>query len=245
MKAYVEPEWSTVDHMLDKLDLEEAKRESAKAKKRIFAANDDEDEEAAESEEDESDSNEAEDDSNNNGDESNEKMQQDDSNNANYEDESDYDDSLFCVACNKSFKSAKSFENHEKSKKHKDNVDLLKRHMNEDEANLFEGKGEKNSDEEEEEEEACVAKSSSNQDNTKQKLAFLKFKYVCAFCVKYYLFILQDCLRSKRRSDVRTETIIWTMRAARTMRRTMRKRGRRLRLTSQKMWKMRNKLPKR
>lgn len=35
-----------------------------------------------------------------------------------------YDDlqNLFCMACNKFFKNVKSFENHEKSKKHKENV---------------------------------------------------------------------------------------------------------------------------
>lgn len=34
--------------------------------------------------------------------------------------------SFFCVACNKVFKTEKSFANHEKSKKHKENVHLLK-----------------------------------------------------------------------------------------------------------------------
>ena len=35
------------------------------------------------------------------------------------EDDDDFDESLFCVACNKSFKNEKSFMNHEKSKKHR------------------------------------------------------------------------------------------------------------------------------
>lgn len=35
-------------------------------------------------------------------------------------------DSLYCVACNKIFKTAKAFENHENSKKHKENVEVLK-----------------------------------------------------------------------------------------------------------------------
>lgn len=43
-------------------------------------------------------------------------------------DETD-DDDLFCVACNKYFKTEKGFENHEKSKKHKDNVVFLKKNM--------------------------------------------------------------------------------------------------------------------
>lgn len=33
---------------------------------------------------------------------------------------------LYCVACNKMFKTPKSFENHESSKKHKENVEVLK-----------------------------------------------------------------------------------------------------------------------
>lgn len=47
-------------------------------------------------------------------------------------DESDNDD-LFCVACNKYFKTEKSFGSHEKSKKHKDNVVILKNSMIEEE----------------------------------------------------------------------------------------------------------------
>lgn len=43
-------------------------------------------------------------------------------------DDSDNDD-LFCVACNKYFKTEKSFANHEKSKKHKENVAMLKNSM--------------------------------------------------------------------------------------------------------------------
>jgi len=47
-------------------------------------------------------------------------------------DESDQDedpDSLYCIACDKSFKTDKAFSNHEKSKKHKENVSLLKEVM--------------------------------------------------------------------------------------------------------------------
>jgi DnaJ homolog subfamily A member 5 len=46
-------------------------------------------------------------------------------------------DGLYCVACDKAFKSAKSFANHENSKKHRDNVELLKKHMKEEDASLF------------------------------------------------------------------------------------------------------------
>ncbi|XP_067003711.2 dnaJ homolog subfamily C member 21 [Anabrus simplex] len=41
--------------------------------------------------------------------------------------------SLYCVACNKVFKTDKAFSNHENSKKHKENVELLKQQVCEDE----------------------------------------------------------------------------------------------------------------
>lgn len=41
---------------------------------------------------------------------------------------------LYCVACNKVFKTEKAFQNHEKSKKHKENIELIKVEMlNDDE----------------------------------------------------------------------------------------------------------------
>ncbi|VVC24251.1 Zinc finger, double-stranded RNA binding,DnaJ domain, conserved site,Zinc finger C2H2-type,DnaJ [Cinara cedri] len=40
---------------------------------------------------------------------------------------------LYCVACNKVFKTEKAFQNHEKSKKHKDNIELIKVEMLDDE----------------------------------------------------------------------------------------------------------------
>lgn len=45
--------------------------------------------------------------------------------------------SLYCVACNKIFKTEKAFGNHEKSKKHKENVDNLKHEMKEDDESSF------------------------------------------------------------------------------------------------------------
>ncbi|XP_023030265.2 dnaJ homolog subfamily C member 21 [Leptinotarsa decemlineata] len=44
------------------------------------------------------------------------------------DDEEDFNN-LYCVACNKVFKTPKAFENHESSKKHKENVELLKESM--------------------------------------------------------------------------------------------------------------------
>lgn len=44
-----------------------------------------------------------------------------------------YVDDLYCVACDKMFNNKKSYENHESSKKHKQNVDLLREQMRKDE----------------------------------------------------------------------------------------------------------------
>jgi len=56
-------------------------------------------------------------------------------------DEFDSDDEmancLYCVACNKVFKTEKAFQNHEKSKKHKENIDLIKVEMLNDEKLLI------------------------------------------------------------------------------------------------------------
>lgn len=43
------------------------------------------------------------------------------------------DDALYCIACNKIFKTHKAFANHEKSRKHKEKVSILKATMKEDE----------------------------------------------------------------------------------------------------------------
>lgn len=55
------------------------------------------------------------------------------------DDDDDFDESLFCVACNKAFKNEKSFMNHEKSKKHRENIDLLKKHMKEEDKDILFG----------------------------------------------------------------------------------------------------------
>lgn len=49
---------------------------------------------------------------------------------------------FFCVACNKTFKTQSSFRNHESSKKHKENVELIKREMLEEEDQLRSDDGE-------------------------------------------------------------------------------------------------------
>ncbi|CAG9813778.1 unnamed protein product [Phaedon cochleariae] len=57
---------------------------------------------------------------------------------SNSENESDdeYLNNLYCVACNKIFKTPKAFENHESSKKHKENVFSLKETMLEEEIDI-------------------------------------------------------------------------------------------------------------
>lgn len=47
------------------------------------------------------------------------------------------DDPLYCVACEKSFKSERAMENHENSRKHRDMVAKLREHMREEEHELF------------------------------------------------------------------------------------------------------------
>lgn len=55
--------------------------------------------------------------------------------------EENYYDDLYCVACDRMFKNEKSFKNHEKSKKHKDLVAIIKAHLAEEEEELGEEMG--------------------------------------------------------------------------------------------------------
>ncbi|XP_058821458.1 dnaJ homolog subfamily C member 21 [Topomyia yanbarensis] len=52
--------------------------------------------------------------------------------------ESFYVDDLYCVACDKMFNNKKSFENHESSKKHKQNIELLREQMRKEDNDLTE-----------------------------------------------------------------------------------------------------------
>ncbi|XP_033738207.1 dnaJ homolog subfamily C member 21-like [Pecten maximus] len=54
------------------------------------------------------------------------------------EEEEEYYDDFFCVACNKAFKSDKAFSNHERSKKHKENLAFLRQQMHEEDGELAE-----------------------------------------------------------------------------------------------------------
>lgn len=75
--------------------------------------------------------------------------------------EEEYDDTLYCVACNKVFKTPKSFKNHESSKKHKENLAVLKQEMQEEEEN-FNEENEIVSEEEEEKEKQSKKKKPRN-----------------------------------------------------------------------------------
>ncbi|CAF0968438.1 unnamed protein product [Brachionus calyciflorus] len=135
-------DWSAIDQHLEELELEEKKK--SKKKEQVKG--------------DENDSN--------MGEENEEAIEE----NEQQDLESDYDDSLYCVACDKSFQSSKSFANHEKSKKHKENIELLKKHMQTEDAKLFEDKNQvvQSIEEEEQEEEEEKEVTSSN---TRTKLS--------------------------------------------------------------------------
>ncbi|XP_035383530.1 dnaJ homolog subfamily C member 21 isoform X1 [Electrophorus electricus] len=60
-------------------------------------------------------------------------------------------DSLYCPACDKSFKSDKAMKNHEKSRKHRDMVTLVRQQMEEEEF-LAQSDGEEEEDDEDEDE---------------------------------------------------------------------------------------------
>ena len=53
------------------------------------------------------------------------------------EEEVEMVDEFYCIACEKTFKSEKALSNHEKSKKHKNNVELIKNEMEDEIANEF------------------------------------------------------------------------------------------------------------
>ncbi|XP_011310228.1 dnaJ homolog subfamily C member 21 [Fopius arisanus] len=72
------------------------------------------------------------------------------------EDEVIDSNALYCVACNKIFKTQKAFSNHENSKKHRDNVVTMKIAMVEDDETFaYSDDGEKNSDGDDSKGQAC------------------------------------------------------------------------------------------
>uniref|UniRef100_H3A7U7 DnaJ homolog subfamily C member 21 n=1 Tax=Latimeria chalumnae TaxID=7897 RepID=H3A7U7_LATCH len=69
------------------------------------------------------------------------------------EEDMDYFDDLYCPACDKSFKTEKAMKNHEKSKKHREMVALLRQHLEEEEETFAVQQGDENLAEEDEVEE--------------------------------------------------------------------------------------------
>ncbi|XP_016311541.1 dnaJ homolog subfamily C member 21 isoform X2 [Sinocyclocheilus anshuiensis] len=59
----------------------------------------------------------------------------------------DYYDDLYCPACDKSFKSDKAMKNHEKSKKHREMVALLRQQLEEEEKSLSQNSAEREEEE--------------------------------------------------------------------------------------------------
>ncbi|XP_034565389.1 dnaJ homolog subfamily C member 21 isoform X2 [Notolabrus celidotus] len=82
----------------------------------------------------------------------------------------DYYDDLYCPACDKSFKSDKAMKNHEKSKKHREMVALLRQQLQEEDDSLGlnqNGKDGKEEDEEQEED----GEEEEEEDKPRQKLS--------------------------------------------------------------------------
>ncbi|XP_065100073.1 dnaJ homolog subfamily C member 21 [Paramisgurnus dabryanus] len=65
----------------------------------------------------------------------------------------DYYDDLYCPACDKSFKSDKAMKNHEKSKKHREMVALLRQQLEEEDKSLNQNSAEKDEDDDDDEDE--------------------------------------------------------------------------------------------
>ncbi|XP_030006638.1 dnaJ homolog subfamily C member 21 [Sphaeramia orbicularis] len=87
----------------------------------------------------------------------------------------DYYDDLYCPACDKSFKSDKAMKNHEKSKKHREMVALLRQQLEEEDDSLGMTQGEKDGREEEkeqeDEEEEDEEEEEEEEDKPRQKLS--------------------------------------------------------------------------
>ncbi|XP_012695778.2 dnaJ homolog subfamily C member 21 [Clupea harengus] len=79
----------------------------------------------------------------------------------------DFDDSLYCPACDKYFKSDKAMQNHEKSKKHKEMVVFLRQQLEAEDESLTPNSGEKAENEEDEDEEGVE----EMEDTPRQKLS--------------------------------------------------------------------------
>ncbi|KAM8742873.1 dnaJ homolog subfamily C member 21 isoform 1-T1 [Acanthopagrus schlegelii] len=83
----------------------------------------------------------------------------------------DYYDDLYCPACDKSFKSDKAMKNHEKSKKHKEMVVLLRQQLEDEEESLGLNQDGKEGGEEEKEQEEEEEEEEEEEDKPRQKLS--------------------------------------------------------------------------
>lgn len=81
------------------------------------------------------------------------------------EDEAEDFDALYCPACRKMFKTVKAFANHESSKKHKENVEILRQTMLEEEELLDEELEEEETDVDEEGEGASGSEEDLDEEN--------------------------------------------------------------------------------
>lgn len=80
------------------------------------------------------------------------------------------DQDLYCIACDKFFSNPSSFKNHEESKKHKQNVSLIKQEMEEEETNFTQNNGSAAEDESEKDESPVkTAKKSKKSKKNKKK----------------------------------------------------------------------------
>ncbi|XP_070509806.1 dnaJ homolog subfamily C member 21 [Chironomus tepperi] len=95
--------------------------------------------------------------------------------------EEEYDEELYCVACNKSFKNLGAKSNHDASKKHKQNIEKLKKEMASEEANYQKAVNGSNgeeisADEEEPEEVPTTSKSKEKKSKKKKAKKFQTFE---------------------------------------------------------------------
>uniref|UniRef100_A0A672YZ24 DnaJ homolog subfamily C member 21 n=1 Tax=Sphaeramia orbicularis TaxID=375764 RepID=A0A672YZ24_9TELE len=93
----------------------------------------------------------------------------------------DYYDDLYCPACDKSFKSDKAMKNHEKSKKHREMVALLRQQLEEEDDSLGMTQGEKDGREEEKEQEDEEEEDEEEEEEEEDKPRQKYGAHVCVF----------------------------------------------------------------
>ncbi|XP_044265079.1 dnaJ homolog subfamily C member 21 [Tribolium madens] len=89
--------------------------------------------------------------------------------NSEEEEDGEVKEGSYCVACNKLFKTPKALENHESSKKHKENVERLREIMLEEDENCLEEEFEDLSENEEDSEDSSEREKKAKKKNKKAK----------------------------------------------------------------------------